>query len=183
MGCEARKLPASGEVFFLDFSFYRTYQEELTILGLRFGKVIAPQHVSQPSNVEGDERGFRVACVPSLVFAFVGCPSALDSSVAHQSSTIAELTIMSDGWVSSRSVFPSRSFPVRAFCATNFVCLKAPLNRPRRWGRRLAGSLDKTLVHLYAPSHQCWSHGESQVTIGHLSRLIIDDALSIALEY
>ena len=27
VGCEARKIPASGEVFFLDFSLYRTYQE------------------------------------------------------------------------------------------------------------------------------------------------------------
>src|SRR6476620_1313694 len=27
VGCEARKTPASAEVFFLDFSFYRTYQD------------------------------------------------------------------------------------------------------------------------------------------------------------
>ena len=27
MGCEARKTPASGDVFFLDFSLYRTNQE------------------------------------------------------------------------------------------------------------------------------------------------------------
>jgi hypothetical protein len=27
VGCEARKIPAEGEVFFLDFYFYRTYQE------------------------------------------------------------------------------------------------------------------------------------------------------------
>ena len=27
MGCEARKIPAAGEVFFLDFTFYRTYQD------------------------------------------------------------------------------------------------------------------------------------------------------------
>jgi len=27
MGCEARKLAATGEIFFLDFSFYRTLQE------------------------------------------------------------------------------------------------------------------------------------------------------------
>src|SRR6266481_9010215 len=27
VGCEARKIPAEGVVFFLDFSFYRTYQE------------------------------------------------------------------------------------------------------------------------------------------------------------
>jgi hypothetical protein len=27
VGCEARKIPAVGDVFFLDFSFYRTYQE------------------------------------------------------------------------------------------------------------------------------------------------------------
>jgi hypothetical protein len=26
MGCEARKLAATGEIFFLDFSFYRTIQ-------------------------------------------------------------------------------------------------------------------------------------------------------------
>jgi len=26
VGCEARKIPADAEVFFLDFSFYRTYQ-------------------------------------------------------------------------------------------------------------------------------------------------------------
>src|SRR5258706_10287285 len=26
VGCEARKLPAGGEVFFLDFSFYRAYR-------------------------------------------------------------------------------------------------------------------------------------------------------------
>jgi hypothetical protein len=26
-GCEARKPPAAGEEFFLDFAFYRTYQE------------------------------------------------------------------------------------------------------------------------------------------------------------
>jgi hypothetical protein len=26
-GCEARKIPAAGEVFFLDFTFYRTYQD------------------------------------------------------------------------------------------------------------------------------------------------------------
>jgi hypothetical protein len=26
VGCEARKIPAAGEVFFLDFTFYRTYQ-------------------------------------------------------------------------------------------------------------------------------------------------------------
>jgi hypothetical protein len=26
VGCKARKPPATGEVFFLDFSFYRTYQ-------------------------------------------------------------------------------------------------------------------------------------------------------------
>jgi hypothetical protein len=26
MGCEARKIPADAEVFFLDFPFYRTYQ-------------------------------------------------------------------------------------------------------------------------------------------------------------
>jgi hypothetical protein len=25
-GCEARKIPAAGKVFFLDFPFYRTYQ-------------------------------------------------------------------------------------------------------------------------------------------------------------
>jgi hypothetical protein len=28
MGCEARKIPADAEVFFLDFPFYRTYQAE-----------------------------------------------------------------------------------------------------------------------------------------------------------
>jgi hypothetical protein len=27
MGCEARKIPAVGVVFFLDFSLYRTNQE------------------------------------------------------------------------------------------------------------------------------------------------------------
>jgi hypothetical protein len=27
VGCEARKRPAVADVFFLDFSFYRTYQE------------------------------------------------------------------------------------------------------------------------------------------------------------
>jgi hypothetical protein len=27
VGCEARKPPASGEVFFLDFSFYRTNRD------------------------------------------------------------------------------------------------------------------------------------------------------------
>ena len=27
VGCEARKIPAGGEVFFLDFSLYRTYQD------------------------------------------------------------------------------------------------------------------------------------------------------------
>src|ERR1700678_2556315 len=27
VGCEARKIPAEGEVFFLDFYLYRTYQE------------------------------------------------------------------------------------------------------------------------------------------------------------
>ncbi|HMI53409.1 MAG TPA: hypothetical protein VK525_17985, partial [Candidatus Saccharimonadales bacterium] len=27
VGCEARKLPADGDVFFLDFPFYRTYQD------------------------------------------------------------------------------------------------------------------------------------------------------------
>ena len=27
VGCESRKIPAAGEVFFLDFPFYRTYQE------------------------------------------------------------------------------------------------------------------------------------------------------------
>jgi hypothetical protein len=27
VGCEARKIPAEGDVFFLDFSPYRTYQE------------------------------------------------------------------------------------------------------------------------------------------------------------
>jgi hypothetical protein len=27
MGCEARKRPAVADVFFLDFPFYRTYQE------------------------------------------------------------------------------------------------------------------------------------------------------------
>jgi hypothetical protein len=27
VGCEARKIPAAGEVFFLDFAFYGTYQE------------------------------------------------------------------------------------------------------------------------------------------------------------
>jgi hypothetical protein len=27
VGCETRKSPAGGDVFFLDFSFYRTYQE------------------------------------------------------------------------------------------------------------------------------------------------------------
>ncbi len=27
VGCEARKIPAAEEVFFLDFAFYRTYQE------------------------------------------------------------------------------------------------------------------------------------------------------------
>jgi hypothetical protein len=26
VGCEARKAPAAGEVFFLDFYLYRTYQ-------------------------------------------------------------------------------------------------------------------------------------------------------------
>jgi len=26
VGCESRKIPAAGEVFFLDFPFYRTYQ-------------------------------------------------------------------------------------------------------------------------------------------------------------
>jgi hypothetical protein len=29
VGCEARKIPAGGEVFFLDFSLYRTYQAQL----------------------------------------------------------------------------------------------------------------------------------------------------------
>jgi hypothetical protein len=27
VGCEARKIPAGGDVFFLDFSLYRTTQE------------------------------------------------------------------------------------------------------------------------------------------------------------
>ncbi|MGA8983602.1 MAG: hypothetical protein WB470_13075, partial [Candidatus Acidiferrales bacterium] len=27
VGCEARKIPAEGDVFFLDFYLYRTYQE------------------------------------------------------------------------------------------------------------------------------------------------------------
>jgi hypothetical protein len=26
VGCEARKIPADGEVFFLDFAFYRAYR-------------------------------------------------------------------------------------------------------------------------------------------------------------
>src|SRR5260221_1753422 len=36
VGCEARKLPAGGEVFFLDFSFYRTDPAQLC--GLRSKK-------------------------------------------------------------------------------------------------------------------------------------------------
>src|SRR6266852_7058114 len=28
VGCEARTIPAEGDVFFLDFSFYRTYQAQ-----------------------------------------------------------------------------------------------------------------------------------------------------------
>ena len=27
VGCESRKIPAAGEVFFLDFPFYRTYHD------------------------------------------------------------------------------------------------------------------------------------------------------------
>jgi Protein of unknown function len=27
VGCETRKIPAEGDVFFLDFAFYRTYQD------------------------------------------------------------------------------------------------------------------------------------------------------------
>jgi hypothetical protein len=27
VGCEARKSPAKGKVFFLDFPFYRTFQD------------------------------------------------------------------------------------------------------------------------------------------------------------
>jgi hypothetical protein len=27
VGCEARKIPAGGDVFLLDFSLYRTYQD------------------------------------------------------------------------------------------------------------------------------------------------------------
>src|SRR5258708_18250493 len=34
VGCEARKLPAGGEVFFLDFSFYRAYRTSLTMSAL-----------------------------------------------------------------------------------------------------------------------------------------------------
>jgi hypothetical protein len=30
VGCEARKIPAGGDVFFLDFSLYRTYQDLAT---------------------------------------------------------------------------------------------------------------------------------------------------------
>ena len=32
MGCEARKIPAEGDVFFLDFSLYRTYRELANLL-------------------------------------------------------------------------------------------------------------------------------------------------------
>ena len=32
VGCEAEQIPAEGDVFFLDFSFYRTYQD-LTRMG------------------------------------------------------------------------------------------------------------------------------------------------------
>jgi hypothetical protein len=35
VGCEARKIPAAGEVFFLDFPFYRTYQELKAAIELR----------------------------------------------------------------------------------------------------------------------------------------------------
>ena len=34
-GCEGRKIPAAGEVFFLDFPFYRTNQEFTSIRGYR----------------------------------------------------------------------------------------------------------------------------------------------------
>src|SRR6266852_2993501 len=34
VGCEARTIPAEGDVFFLDFSFYRTYQALCILSGV-----------------------------------------------------------------------------------------------------------------------------------------------------
>jgi hypothetical protein len=40
VGCEARKTPADAGVFFLDFYFYRTYQDLATVLGVEIRSAI-----------------------------------------------------------------------------------------------------------------------------------------------
>jgi hypothetical protein len=41
MGCEATKAPAAGDVFFLDFYLYRTYQELVIVPNLNQAALIA----------------------------------------------------------------------------------------------------------------------------------------------
>jgi hypothetical protein len=51
VGCEARKIPADGEVFFLDFTFYRTSQDLVVILSESSEE--AKQLYKPPQNYDG----------------------------------------------------------------------------------------------------------------------------------
>jgi hypothetical protein len=51
VGCEARKIPAAGEVFFLDFPFYRTYQDVAS------GRDFAARAIAAP---HGNQIKFRM---------------------------------------------------------------------------------------------------------------------------
>jgi hypothetical protein len=44
VGCDAKKLPAGGDVFFLDFSLYRTYQDLARILSGAWSGITVPSH-------------------------------------------------------------------------------------------------------------------------------------------
>ena len=67
VGCEARKIPAVGEVFFLDFSLYRTNQALAAAKADKFMAVARSDGhtngslVLEPSDVKGGPAGERSA--------------------------------------------------------------------------------------------------------------------------
>jgi hypothetical protein len=97
VGCEARKIPAEGDVFFLDFYLYRTYRELPSALRVNWSqienlsggwcapgvqKVLNVVHISRKVTSSGTMSGTRVKAdyfdrtVWITVMSRMSCPSA-----------------------------------------------------------------------------------------------------------